>query len=216
LVQGRFGLKSPSHLRSGRLHAHCMTFLLLGLALGAATIIPPGPVSMSLIQVGARGGKQSGAGAGFGVAAGDAVVALAALVIVALGAASSPSIGTALTIAGIGTLVVTGGALLCRPQAVEALALAVRNPGRALFAVTTLTPSTLLGWIAIMAAVPTTSVQARLLVAIGIIVVSTVWHPLLGMAASGAGSRMSAQGLTIATRCGGAGLIAIAAVLTLI
>ena len=57
-----------------------MTFgvLLLGFGLGFVFVIPPGPLAVTLVEVGVRQGRRAGARSGAGIAAGDFTVGCAA------------------------------------------------------------------------------------------------------------------------------------------
>lgn len=161
---------------------------------------------MSLIQVGARRGRSTGVGAGLAVAAADATLAVVALLLIGFGAATMPALATAMTILGVTTMVASGALLMLRPKAVEALVGTITRPAITLFGLTALTPTTLLGWIALLGAVPVDTTVQRVVIAAGVVTFSSMWHPAIGLAAAAAGRRISEQALRIATRAGGFGL----------
>lgn len=186
------------------------TSVLLGVGLGAVAIIPPGPVTMSLIQVGVQRRARTGAGAGVAVAAADATLALVALGVIALGAATRPGIAAATTVIGVVTMLVAGLVLALRPAAVEQVVGTIERPVLTLFGITLIAPTTLLGWIALLGAVPVSTTADRVAIALGVMAFSAIWHPLLGLTAGRIGERASARMIRGTTRAGGVALCALA------
>lgn len=181
-----------------------MTFVLLGIGIGFLTLVPPGPVSLTLVQLGARRGRTSAMHGALGVASGDFVLAWVAVAVVGAGATMPGmafTLGQALAAA---TLVGLGIALLLRPTLIDGSVDRIQRPGRALFLLTSLTPSALGAWIALLAAMPFADDSRQLaLFAGGVVVASLLWHPLLGVLASSLGARLGDSGQARLSRVGG-------------
>ena len=196
-------------MRRGFGHAQIMfMFLLLGVGLGAITLIPPGPVSVTLMQVAASRGKSVGLRSGAAIASADVITGAIAVAILGLSTAALPSVASSMNVAATIAMMVMGGLLIARPGGFESLAAGLRRPAPTLFALTALNPLTLLSWLAIIAAVPaanTTPQQAAL--AAGVMVASYCWHPFLGLVAGRAGQHITASTTERVTRTSGAVLI---------
>lgn len=189
-------------------------FLLLGMSVGLITLVPPGPVSMALIQLSARRGPHVALRGALGVAFGDVVLAGVAVAVVGMG---STLPGTAFQAAqAIAAVILIGlGALLwLRPNVAEASIARIERPGRAFFLLTSLTPTALGAWVALLAAMPFAGNRpALVLFAAGVVVASFLWHPLLGATASKIGSRLTATGHTRLARSGATIMMAIGTML---
>ena len=193
-----------------------MTFgvLVLGFALGFLFVIPPGPLAVTLVEVGVSQGRVAGARSGFGIAAGDLAVGSAAgLVVVSGGALPAGAFETVQVVSAI-VLIALGVTMLLRPAAVEAVAGAIQRPARAFFALTVLTPTVFGAWIAIIAALP----FADDLTAIGTFVIgagiaSALYHVALGSAAGEFGRHLSGVVMTRIARTGGVLFAALGAVM---
>ncbi len=184
--------------------------LLLGFALGLLSILAPGPVTLTLFEVGVAQGRHRGTQGGLGIAAGDAVAALAAATLVLAGSALPTPLFAAVGLASSAALVALGLGMALRPAAVRALALGVRHPARALFLLTALTPSVLGAWVAVIGAMPFAHDRGAVAVfTLGGILASVTWHPLLGATAGTVGSRLDPATLALLTRVGGAALAAL-------
>ncbi|MEM8924044.1 MAG: LysE family transporter [Actinomycetota bacterium] len=187
-----------------------LQFLLLGFGVGLLTMMPPGPVTMTLIEVGVAQGRHRGAQGAVGVAAGDLVTGLAASSIVLLGASTlpGPTFAVLQAVSAV-LLIVFGAALVLRPSAVRRLALGLQHPARALFMITTLTPTVLGAWVVIIGAMPFADQGSALVqFVLGAAVASLVWHTLLGSAAGELGHRLTEQRLAEVTMAGGVALAA--------
>lgn len=189
-----------------------MHLLLLGFGVGLVAILPPGPVSMSLIEVSVSHGRNGGARGGLGVASGDIVVATAAaLVVLAGGAIPSWIFGTAQLVSSL-VLISLGVVLFARPGLCHSLGQSIVHPGRTFFALTALTPTVFGAWLALIAAMPfatdPTSVATFI---VGAGVASIGFHLLLGTAAGGLGQRLSPTKLAVVSRVGGAAMLSFGA-----
>lgn len=185
-----------------------MELLLLGFGVGLVAILPPGPVTLSLINVSASHGRTSGARGAVGVASGDVVVAtLAALVVLAGGAIPTWIFSTAQLASSV-VLISLGLALFVRPGLCHALSESILHPGRTFFALTTLTPTVFGAWLALIAAMPfaTDPTSVATFVA-GAGAASLGFHLLLGTTAGGLGQRLSAAKLVAASRFGGLAML---------
>jgi threonine/homoserine/homoserine lactone efflux protein len=182
--------------------------LLLGLGLGAITLVPPGPVSVTLVQVAVRRGRSVGFRSGAAIASADLITGVIAVSILGIGTATLPSMAASMSVIAAVAMMMMGGLLVARPVGFEGLAAGLRRPASALFALTALNPLTLLSWMALIAAVPaanTTPRQAAL--AAGVVVASSCWHPFLGFMAGHASRRVSTSTTVHVTRASGVVLI---------
>ena len=186
-----------------------LQLLLLGFGVGLVAILPPGPVSLSLIEVSVSHGRTGGARGGLGVASGDVVVATLAAVVVLAGGAIPTWIFSTAQLASSLVLVSLGLALFVRPGLCHALSESIVHPGRTFFALTALTPTVFGAWLALIAAMPfatdPTSVATFVAGAGG---ASLGFHLLLGTTAGGLGQRLSAERLVSASRLGGIAMLA--------
>lgn len=182
--------------------------LLLGFTIGLISIVPPGPVTMTLIEVGAAQGRQRGARGGLGVAAGEVVAAGAAGALVLAGTTLPPAMFSGLQLISSLVLLGIGVMLVTQPAALHTLAVGITHPARALFLLTALTPTVLGAWVAIIAAMPFADDGGSvLLFLIGAVVASLLWHLLVGSAAGDLGHRVSPQAMQRASRLGGVALV---------
>ena len=181
-----------------------MEILLLGIVFGMLTVAMPGPISVSLVQVASLQGRSSGVRAAAGVAGGDLVVGSVAVGVVSLGA-SLP--GAFFPIAQVVTSIVLigfGVVLLARPLVVQERASTISRPLRTFLVLTSLMPSAFGSWLAMLSAMPFAADRAALMAfALGVVIVSAVWHPILGMSAGAIGPRLTPRLLRVGTRVGG-------------
>ena len=103
-----------------------------------------------------------------------------------------------------------GGPVFTETAAVEQVVGTIERPVLTLFGITLIAPTTLLGWIALLGAVPVSSTADRVAIALGVMAFSAIWHPLLGLAAGRIGERASARAIRGTTRAGGVALCALA------
>jgi len=161
-----------------------MQFLLLGIVFGSLTIIMPGPISVSLVQVATTQGRASGVRAAAGIASGDVVLGTAALFVVSLGAALPHGVFSMLQVATGALLLAFGLMLFTRPAVV--------------------------GDTATLSAMPFAADRPSLLAfALGMLLVSIVWHPLVGACAGVIGPRLTPTAIQVGTRIGGLATIAL-------
>jgi len=181
-----------------------MDILLLGIGIGLLTLIPPGPISLTLMQVGARHGRQPALRGALGVATGDTVLGVVAVVIVGLGATVPALVFTSAQVASAGLLIALGAILLANPEIASTSVDRIERPARALFLLTSLTPTALGAWIALLAAMPFASDVAQLSrFAFGVVISSFLWHPVLGALASTLSNRLGKRGHLRLSRFGG-------------
>jgi threonine/homoserine/homoserine lactone efflux protein len=181
-----------------------MNIVLLGIGIGFLTLLPPGPVSLTLVQVGARLGHRPALRGAFGIAGGDSVLALVAVGIVGLGAALPQSVFSTAQVVAAALLILIGAALLVKPDVAASSIDRIQRPGRTLFLLTSFTPTALGAWIALLAAMPFAADTARLgLFAVGVVIASCLWHPALGALASTLGARLSDRGQERLAQSGG-------------
>ena len=195
-----------------------MTFglLLLGFALGLLFIIPPGPVTVTLVEVGLTQGRSAGVRSALGVAAGDVVVAFGAGTVVVAGAALPGGLFGALRTASAAALIGIGVLLVARPGVAETVAEAIERPGRTFFLMTVLTPTVFGAWVALLASLPFAGQGRALLVfVVGACLASLAWHLVLGAGAGGFGHRLDPRTIRIVARIGGVSMMALGLLATL-
>ena len=159
-----------------------MQHLLLGLAIGFLTIIPPGPVTMTLLQLGTRQGRRPAVRGALGIAVGDLTVVWVALAIIGAGSTLPPLAFLATQVLAAALLVGLGLGMLARPDTCAAIVDRIERPGRAFFLITSLTPTVLGAWIALLAAMPFSSdFRALVPFALGAVAASFLWHPVLAV-----------------------------------
>lgn len=191
-----------------------MTFLLLGVGIGLLTLMAPGPVNIALVQVGARRGVRPAMQGAVGIMGGDSLLGVIALMLLAVGTALPTAVFSATQVGAAVLLVVLGALLIARPAVTAAPLQRLQRPTRTFFLLTSLTPSALGGWIAMLAAMPFADNVAQLtLFAAGAILASYLWHPVLGLLAGKLGSRLTERGQLWLSRAGGAGMGAVGAAL---
>jgi len=191
-----------------------MNLVILGVGIGLLTLLPPGPVTLALVQVGARHGRGYALRGAVGIASGDMVLGAAAVAIVGLGAAMPARAFVAAQVLAAALLLGLGALLLARPAMAAASVDRIRRPGRAMFLLTSFTPTALGAWVALLAAMPFAGDPRELgLFALGVIVASWLWHPLLGTVASALGDRLDDRGQVRLSRTGGLIMAAIGALL---
>lgn len=181
-----------------------MELLLLGVLLGAVTVAVPGPISLSLVHVASQQGRSSGARAGIGVASGDLLLATLAIVLVTGGAALPASGFQILQMVSAMMLVFFGATMLLRPSLVNDKAGSIAHPFRTFLWITTLLPTALGSWLAMLAAMPFAGDWSKLApFACGVVLFSSAWHMALGVGAGNAGEWLTPSRLVVMTRIGG-------------
>ncbi len=190
--------------------------LFLGLGLGVITLVPPGPVSVTLVQVAVRRGRSSGVRAGAAVASADLVTGVAAIAVLGLGASTLPALAASMSVVAACVMAIMGCVLIGRPVGFAGLAAGIGRPASTLFALTAFNPLTLLSWIALIAAVPAADTLARqAALAAGVVLASCVWHPFLGFAAGRVGQDVDPRTTARLTRASGVILVILGAVFAL-
>lgn len=185
-----------------------LTPMFLGFALGLLFIIPPGPVSVTLVEVGLHRNRLAGVRSALGVAAGDLVVAGVAAVVVTAGAGLPASVFAALRTGSSLILIGLGLVLLARPGTVEAVAGGLERPGRTLFLMTVLTPTVFGAWVALLASLPFAGGGGAVwFFVIGACLASALWHLGLVAAAGEIGHRLDGGAVEVMARLGGAVMI---------
>ena len=191
-----------------------MNVVLLGVGIGLLTLIPPGPVTLTLIQVGARLGHRPAMRGAFGVVSGDTVLGIAAVLIVGMGAALPPAVFITSQILAALLLIAIGIILTVKPTVATSSVDRIRRPGRTLFFLTSFTPTALGAWVALLAAMPFAADSRQLILfATGVMIASLLWHPALGTIASTLGARLTDQGQLRLSQAGGVTMAVIGAAL---
>jgi len=193
-----------------------MNIVLLGLGVGMLSLIAPGPINLALVQVGAHKGRRTALHSAAGVMGGDSLLGVVAVLLLAVGAGLPPAVFSSAQILAACMLIGIGVLLALRPGATSASIDRIQRPARAFFLLTSLTPTALAGWVAMLAAMPfahDTSQIGRF--TIGVLIASYIWHPTLGLTASAIGSRLTMKGQLLLSRAGGVGMGALGAGLVL-
>ncbi|MEM7143076.1 MAG: LysE family transporter [Actinomycetota bacterium] len=189
-----------------------MTFgvLLLGFVLGLLFVAPPGPVAVTLVEIGVTQGRRAGVRSAIGIAAGDVVVAAAAAILIGAGGAVSDDLMAGVRMFSSIALLGVGALLLTRPATVEAVAGSIRRPGRALFAMTVLTPTVFAAWVTMIAALPfATDAAAITGFIVGLALASMLWHGVIGALAAELGRRVHGPAMQWIARGGGVAMVAL-------
>lgn len=190
-----------------------MEHLLLGIGLGLVSILPPGPVAIGLVEVGSRRGPAAALRGGLGVAGGDFCVVWVALAIIGAGSTLPPWAFSASQMLAAAVLIILGVSLLARPERCTAVVERIERPGRAFFLITSLTPTVLGAWVALLAAMPfATDLGALVRFALGAVAASLLYHPLLGLAIGQFGRRADERQRRVLTRLGGIATVTMGAV----
>jgi arginine exporter protein ArgO len=185
-----------------------MLALVLGFTIGMVAMIPLGPLSMTIIGIGAEHGPERGMRAAFGVVGADVVLGATAVSLVSAGKVLPGSVFSGLQWVSAVAVVGLGAALLVRARQLRRLVGRVRRPALTLFVMTAVSPA--IGtWVALLVASPFTG-RARSLsaFAVGIFLASMVWHPALGAGAGVLGPRLSERRLLLLARIGGVSMAA--------
>ncbi len=192
--------------------ANGLGLLFVGLLAGIVAVASPGPVTLSVVEVGAARGRRPGMQASFGAFGGDAFLAPIAVAMVAAGASLPDRLFLGVRYFSVVVLVAMGGALVVRPTACQALAAKVRHPGRALFLFTVLSPSAVGFWLAMLLAMPFADDATKLMwFSAGIVLASAVVNLALGLASGALGPRLSTKRRVTLSRLGGFAMVALAA-----
>ncbi len=209
--------EDPQRLNRRFRHTDIMLILIAGIVVGLASVMPLGPMSMTIIGVATQQGRIAGAHAAAGVVAGDLFAASAAVALALAGSRLPAGMFVGLQMAAVAVLVVVGLLLIIRTERLSLLANDIERPGSVLFTLTALSPITVGSWLAILLASPFVANPAQLgLFVVGIIVASGVWHPILAMGAASVGPRLSQPLLFRLARLGGACMIGLAAVMVML
>ena len=180
------------------------SILLLGFGLGLLFVLPPGPLAVTLVEVGVSQGRLVGARSGAGIAVGDLTVGAAAGAVVVSGGALPAAAFETIQLVSAGVLIALGAFMVIRPGAVESVAHAIHRPGRAFFALTVLTPTVFGAWIAMIAALPfADDLSAIATFVVGAGAASAIYHVALGSAAGRFGGHLSGRPMQHVARAGG-------------
>ncbi|MFB0902376.1 MAG: LysE family transporter [Acidimicrobiales bacterium] len=193
---------------SGTLYV--MNIVLLGIGIGLVSLLAPGPVNLTLVQYGARKGPQPALRGAVGVVGADSMLGLTSVLILGAGAALPPRVFSTTQLVAAGLLIGLGALLALRPSTVSTSIDRMHRPTRAFFLLTSLTPTALGGWIAMLAAMPfATDVAQLALFTIGVLIASSLWHPMLGLTASALGAKLTEGGQIRLSQIGGLGMAAL-------
>lgn len=184
-----------------------MNIVLLGVGIGLLSLLPPGPVNLTLVQVGARMGRRPALQGAAGIVGGDSVLGFVSVALLALGTALPANVFSATQVAAASLLIVLGALLALRPAAISNSIDRMQRPRRAFFLLTSLTPTALGSWVAMLAAMPFAADTTRLaLFTVGVLVASSLWHPTLGVTAAALGGRLTDRGQIRLSQLGGGGM----------
>ncbi len=194
-----------------------MLILLAGLAVGLVALLPPGPITVSVVGLGARRGGAVATRAGLGVAAGDAIIVLASALVVIAGEEIPHRLQQAITWSSITFVIIVGLGLILRSNDVLGLVDRIERPFRTFCAVTLVSPWVFGGWFAMLAASPFRSDPRSLLTfAAGMLLASVLFHFGLGRGAARLSQILDDTRLLAVTRLGGLLTITIGLILAMI
>jgi len=178
--------------------------LVFGFGIGLVAVLPPGPVALSLIEVGVQQGRRGAAWGAVGIAGADSLVATLAAILVVLGGTLPAAFFDGAQLVSAAIVFGLGAVLVFRPAVTQGIARSIARPGRTFFLITALTPSVFGAWLAILTATPfATEPRAIALFLTGAIVASLGYHLLLGAGAGGIGYRVAPKTLRTFSRVGG-------------
>lgn len=190
---------------------------LQGLLVGLALVVPIGPVSLTLIGVGAEKGRRAGMAGAAGIALADALL----VGITAFSADRLVRLGTGWvrpTEVGLGILVgVLGLLAVVRAESARALVGRVERPTPTFLALTLTNPLSLALWAGVVLTLPPAmrSPAALLVFGAGIVTASALWHVGLGAFASWLGGRLTDRARSWSPRVAGLTMLVVAGVLVL-
>ncbi len=196
--------------------AQMMMVLLAGIVVGLVALLPPGPITVSMVGLGARRGSAARS-AGFGVASADAMLIIAALVVVALGQELPHWIQTSVRVSSLVFMIAVGIVLICCADRVIGTVDRVERPFRSFWSLSIVSPWVFTGWLALLGAAPFQDETASLAAfACGMVASTWIYHMALGQGASRLSMRISETRLRHATRIGGVSTMAMGVVLAAI
>lgn len=189
--------------------------LLLGFLTGLALVAPIGPVSLTLVGLGAEQGRRAALVGAGGVVAADGLTVPIALGGAGLLAGLDAGIVRDVEIV-LGLLLVAVAVMtVVRAEQARSAIASLRRPARTLAAMTALNPLSLVAWSGLALALPSSiSTPAALaLFGTGLVLASAVWHSSLAAASATFASRLSVRSRTTLTRASGVMMLGIGAVL---
>lgn len=190
-----------------------MTAFVAGLVVGIISLLPPGPITLSIVALGATRGSGYSTRAGIGVGVADAVVVLLCGLALAAGTALPERVYAAVRIVSLTTVAMLGIALIARTTLATGFAERVKRPVLGFSILTLSSPWVFTGWFALLAAAPFSARTDHVTFAVGLAVASLAYHLVLGRTAGFAAERLSPRLLARATRLGGGLTIASAFVM---
>lgn len=191
--------------------------LVFGFLTGLALVAPIGPVSLTLVGLGAEQGRRAAL-----AGAGGVVMADVATVPIALGGAgllAGLDAGIVRDVEIVLGLVLVAVAIttVVRAEQARAAIASLRRPTWTLAVLTACNPLSLVAWSGLALALPSSISTPQALVAfgLGLVLASAVWHSGLAAASGTFASRLGVRSRTVLTRASGVMMLAIGAVLVL-
>ncbi len=189
--------------------------MLLGFVTGLALVAPVGPVALTLVGLGAEQGRRAAlAGAG-GVVLADSLTMPVALGGAGfLGGLDAGIVRWLEIVMGLALLAVALVTMVHAERARAALG-SVRRPTRTLAAMTLLNPLSLVAWVGLALALPS-SIRTPVALGsfgVGVVAASALWHTGLAAASGSFGHRLGDRTRTTITRLSGVFLLVIGGVL---
>ena len=188
--------------------------LLFGFLTGLALVAPIGPVSLTLVGLGAEQGRRAALVGAGGVVAADGLTVPIALggagLLAGLDAGIVRDVEIVLGLLLVGVAVLT----VVRAEQARSTIASLRRPARTLAAMTALNPLSLVAWSGLALALPSSiSTPTLALFGIGLVLASAVWHSSLAAASATFASRLGDRSRTMLTRASGVMMLGIGAVL---
>ncbi len=184
-----------------------MFAIILGLAIGLLTVIPLGPLSMTIIGVAADRGPVSGIQAALGVVGADVLLGSSTVAVVVAGQTLPGPVFSALQAVSAAVVVGFGFALIVKVRELHRLVGRIQRPAPTLFVMSVVSPA-VGSWLAILLASPFTEHADKLMLfAAGIVVASLLWHSALGALAGHFASSLTQHRLLGLARIGGVSMV---------
>lgn len=189
--------------------------ILLGFLTGIALVAPIGPVALTLVGIGAEQGRRAAlAGAGGVVLADTLTIPVALGGAGFLGGLDAGIVRWLEIVMGIALVALAMVTIVHADRAREAVS-AIRRPTPVLAAMTLLNPLSLVAWLGLALALPTSIRTPAALVAFGagVLIASALWHGGLAAASGTFANRLGQRPRLLLTRGSGLVLLLVGGVL---
>lgn len=187
-----------------------MTILLLGLGIGLLLVLPPGPLSLSIIGLGAQRGVRPALEAGLGVAIAEIISLLAAAGLVLAGHSLPEIVNQTMRWCSIAAILGMGYVLFTRTSQVNDMLDKIESPFRTLAIVTLASPWIFTTWFALLNAAPVHDRwQDLALYGTGLGLGSLLFYVCLAHGSGALSSRLTEAHVQTLSRVGGAVMVVV-------